>query len=79
MRPSDVPLLALLVPSTKQEDELIPLLAKIDAVAFPLMDAQLTYAVTHRFDIAQMPEFQALQPSGDLLLRALVSQTPQPC
>lgn len=79
MRPSDVLLLAFLVPSTKQEDELILLLAKIDAIAFPLVDPKLTDTVPYWFSVAEMPELQTLQPSGDLLLRPLVSQTPQPC
>lgn len=79
MRPSDVSLLALLVPSTKQKDELIPLLAKIDAIAFPFVDTKLTDTVPYWFSVAEMPELQALHPSGDLLFRALVSQAPQPC
>lgn len=69
---------AFLVSSAEQKGDLFPLLTKIDAIAFPLVDAQLTYAMTYRFHIAKMPELQSLQPAGDFLLRPLVTQTAQP-
>jgi hypothetical protein len=46
MRLRDVSLLALLVSTAQQKDDLIPLLTKIDAIAFPLMDAQFTVSAT---------------------------------
>ena len=79
MRLRDVSLLALLVASAKQKDDLIPLLPKIDTIALPLMNAQFTHAMTHRFDVAEMPKLKTLQPSGDFLPRTLVTQAAQPC
>jgi hypothetical protein len=78
MRLRDVSLLALLVSTVQEKDDLIPLLTKIDAIAFPLMDAQFTHPMTDWFDVAEMPELQTLQPSGNLLLCTLVTQAVQP-
>jgi len=79
MRLRDVSLLALLVASAKQKDDLIPLLTKIDTIALPLMNAQFTHAMTYWLDVAEMPKLKTLQPSGDLLPGTLVTQAAQPC
>lgn len=60
MRQRDVFLLALLVSSAKQENDLIPLLTKIDAVAFSLVNPKLTDAMPYWLDITKMPKLQTL-------------------
>jgi len=42
------------------------------------MYAQFTHAMAYRFDIAEMPELQAPQPTGYLLPSPLVTQAAHP-
>lgn len=79
MRLCDVSLLTFLVSTAKQEDNFIPLLTKINAIALALVNTQFAHAVPHWLDVAKVSEFQTLQPSGDLLLHTLVTQRAQPC